>query len=106
MYYQNREEVDDALNCYYTINDIDETWPDPYYNIGYIHLLMTREYDSSIFYFERATQLDPMYYQAYNNMGFAYEKKGDLNNARKFYQKAVEINPNFQLAKDNLNAID
>ena len=106
MYFQNRGEVDNALNCYYTINEIDETWPDPYYNLGYIHLLMTHEYDSSIFYFERATQLDPMYYQAYNNMGLAYEKKGDMNNARKFYQKAVEINPDFQLAKDNLNAID
>lgn len=106
MYYQNRGEVDNALYCYYTINDIDETWADPYYNLGYIHLLMTNELDSSIYYFERATQLDPMYYQAYNNMGFAYEKKGDIKNARKFYQKAVEINPDFQLAKDNLNAID
>lgn len=106
MYYQNRGEVDNALNCYYTINDIDETWPDPYYNEGYIHLLMTNDLDSSIYYFERATQLDPMYYQAFNNMGLAYEKKGDFKNARKYYQKAVEINPNFQLAKDNLNAID
>lgn len=106
MYFQNRGEVDNALNCYYQLNDIDETWADPYYNLGYIHLLMTNELDSSIYYFERATQLDPMYYQAYNNMGFAYEKKGDFKNARKFYQKAVEINPDFQLAKDNLNAID
>lgn len=106
MYFQNRGEVDNALNSYYKINEIDETWPDPYYNLGYIHLLMTSELDSSIYYFERATQLDPMYYQAYNNMGLAYEKKGDFKNARKFYQKAVEINPDFQLAKDNLNAID
>ena len=106
MYFQNRGEVDRALNCYYQINKIDSSWADAYYNIGYIHLVMTEELDSAVHYFKRSTELDPNYYQAYNNLGLAYEKQGDLLNARRNYQKAVEINPDFQLAKDNLNAID
>jgi len=105
MYFQTRGYVDDALASYYTLNKIDETWADPYYNIGYIHLIMTEELDSAKYYFERSTQLDPMYYQAYNNLGLTYEKMGDKVNARRYYQKAIEINPDFQLAKDNLNAI-
>ncbi|MCB9224394.1 MAG: tetratricopeptide repeat protein [Crocinitomicaceae bacterium] len=105
MFYQNRGEIDNALNCYYTLNDIDSTWADPYYNIGYIHLLMTEELDSAVFYFEKSTQLDPSFYQAFNNLGLAYEKKGDISKAKKYYQKAIEINPDFKLAKDNLNAL-
>lgn len=105
MYYQNRGEVDNALSCYYKLNGIDGTWADPFYNIGYIHLIMTDELDSAIFYFERSTELDPTFYQAYNNLGLAYEKKDDRVNAKKYYLKAIEINPDFQLAKNNLNAL-
>lgn len=105
MFYQTRGYVDNALECYYTLNNLDETWADPYYNIGYIHLIMTEELDSAKHYFERSTQLDPMYYQAYNNLGLTYEKMGDRVNAKRYYQKAIEINPDFQLAKDNLNAL-
>ncbi|OIQ24415.1 MAG: hypothetical protein BM555_07135 [Crocinitomix sp. MedPE-SWsnd] len=105
MYYQTRGYVDNALSSYYTLNRLDDTWADPYYNIGYIHLIMTEELDSAVHYFTRATELDPTYYQAYNNLGLAYEKKGDRVNAKKYYLRAVEINPDFQLAKDNLNAV-
>jgi tetratricopeptide (TPR) repeat protein len=106
MYFQTRGYVDDALASYYTLNRIDETWADPYYNIGYIHLIMTEELDSAQYYFERSTELDPSYYQAYNNLGLTYEKMGDRLNAKKYYLRAVEINPEFQLAKDNLNALN
>ncbi|MBD3638176.1 MAG: tetratricopeptide repeat protein [Crocinitomicaceae bacterium] len=105
-YYQSRGEVDNALNCYYTLKSIDSTWYSSYYNIGYIHLIMTEELDSAIYYFEKCTYWDPGNYAAFNNLGLAWEKKGDLNNARKYYHKAVEINPDFQLAKDNLNELD
>jgi len=46
-----------------------------------------------------------MYFQAYNNLGLAYELSGDIPNAKKYYQKAIDANPDFQLAKDNLNSL-
>lgn len=105
MFYQNRNEVEDALVCYREANRIDSTWADAYFNQGYIHMIKTEELDSARYYFEKATYWDPQYFQAYNNLGLTYEKMGDLDNARKYYQKAIEINPDFQLAKDNLNAL-
>ncbi|MFT5819168.1 MAG: tetratricopeptide (TPR) repeat protein [Crocinitomix sp.] len=105
MYHQTRGNVDEALVAYTTINNLDSTWADPYYNQGYVHLLMTKELDSAIFYFTKATDCDPNYFQAYNNLGLAYETKGDFDNAKKSYQRAVEANPNFQLAKDNLERL-
>ncbi|MBI3134005.1 MAG: tetratricopeptide repeat protein [Bacteroidetes bacterium] len=105
IFYQNRGELDEAFSCYRELHHIDSTWADPYYNEGYIHLLMTEQIDSAVYFFNKAVELDPQYYQAYNNLGLAYEKKGDLTNARLYYTKAVEINPDYKLAKDNLNRL-
>jgi tetratricopeptide (TPR) repeat protein len=106
MYYQVRGEMDNALAAYRNINQIDSTWADPYYNQGYIHLVVEQGYlDSAIYYFSKAVEIDPEYFQAYNNLGLAYEKNGDNVNAKKNYSKAIEINPEFQLAKDNLNSL-
>lgn len=105
MFYQNRGRIDEAFNCYRAIHQIDSTWTEPYYNEGYLHLLVTEQFDSAVYYFEKAVLYDPQYYQAYNNLGLAYEKKGDLANAKFYYTKSIEINPDFKLAKDNLNRL-
>ena len=105
MFYQNRGELEPAFECYRTLNTIDSTWADPYYNQGFIHLLMTEQLDSAVYFFDKAVTLDPTYYQAYNNLGLAYEKKGDLEKARINYTKAIEINPEYKLAKENLNRV-
>ncbi len=105
MFHQTKGELEEAIMAYKTVVLYDSTWADPYYNQGYIHLIINGNLDSAIFYLSKATELDPNYYQAYNNLGLAYETKGDRVNAKKFYQKAVDINPDFQLAKDNLNSV-
>lgn len=105
MFYQTRGKIDEAFSCYRTINSIDSTWAEPYYNQGYLHLLVTKEFDSAIYYFDRAVTFDPEFYQAYNNMGLAYEEKEDYVSARYYYTKAIELNPDFKLAKDNLNRL-
>jgi len=105
MFFQNRNKIEQSLDCYRTIHTIDSTWADPYYNEGYVHLLITEEIDSAVYFFNRAIELDPTFYQAFNNLGLAYEKKDDIINAKFYYTKAIEINPDFKLAKDNLNRL-
>ncbi len=106
IYHQTRKEIGEAIDAYKMITDkIDSTWADPYYNQGYIHLVFIGDLDSSIYFLTKATDLDPNYYQAYNNLGLAYESKEDIPNAKKYYRKAIEANPDFQLAKDNLNSL-
>ncbi|MBN4070883.1 tetratricopeptide repeat protein [Crocinitomix catalasitica] len=105
MYYQTRGEVDKAIETYSQLHRIDSTYADGYFNHGYIHMIMTEDIDSAIFFFNTAVEIDPEYFQAFNNLGLCYEKKKDIERARQYYQKAIEINPNYQLAKDNLNAL-
>jgi len=55
----------------------------------------------AIYRWERAVQIDPTYAQALNNLAIAYEHEGDLEKARMAYEKALELEPNNALIKQN-----
>ena len=55
----------------------------------------------AIYRWERATQLDPTYAAAHNNLAIAYEHEGELEKARTAYEKALELDPNNALIKQN-----
>jgi len=42
----------------------------------------------------RATEIDPTYAAAFNNLAIAYEQQGDAEKARAAYEKAVALEPN------------
>jgi Flp pilus assembly protein TadD len=50
---------------------------------------------------ERATQLDPTYGSAFNNLAIAYEQQGDFEKARNAYEKAVALEPNNTMIRQN-----
>jgi tetratricopeptide (TPR) repeat protein len=55
----------------------------------------------AIYRWQRATQIDPTYAAAYNNLAVAYEHEGDFDKARQSYEKAVELEPNNAMIKQN-----
>src|SRR5690349_2955783 len=55
----------------------------------------------AIFRWEKAIELDPTYASAYNDLAIAYEHEGQLDKARKAYEKAVEIAPNNSQIRQN-----
>ena len=55
----------------------------------------------AIYRWERASQIDPKYAEALNNLATAYEHEGDLEKARVAYEKALELEPNNALIKQN-----
>ena len=55
----------------------------------------------AIYRWERATQIDPTYAAAHNNLAIAYEHEGELDKARSAYEKAVELEPNNSFIKQN-----
>jgi Flp pilus assembly protein TadD len=48
----------------------------------------------AIYRWEKAVELDPTYAAAFNNLAIAYEHEGQLDKARKAYEKATELEPN------------
>lgn len=51
--------------------------------------------------FEKAVETDPSYAPAWNNLAIAYEQQGNFNDANKAYMKAVELDPNNMLIRQN-----
>jgi len=55
----------------------------------------------AIYRWEKATQLDPTYAAAFNDLAIAYEHEGQLDKARKAYEKALELDPSNQQIRQN-----
>jgi type IV pilus assembly protein PilF len=55
----------------------------------------------AIYRWEKAVELDPTYAQAYNDLAIAYEHEGQLDKARKAYEKALELAPNNAQIRQN-----
>src|SRR5262245_15947553 len=48
----------------------------------------------AIYRWQKAVEIDPTYAAAYNDLAIAYEHEGDLDKARKAYEKALDLEPN------------
>src|SRR6476659_9282701 len=55
----------------------------------------------AIYRWERATQIDPSYAAALNNLAIAYEHEGELAKARGEYEEALEREPGNALITQN-----
>jgi Tfp pilus assembly protein PilF len=55
----------------------------------------------AIYRWEKAVEIDPTYVAAYNDLAIAYEHEGQLDKARKAYEKATELDPNNVQVRQN-----
>jgi Flp pilus assembly protein TadD len=51
--------------------------------------------------FERATEMDPTYAPAWNNLGIAFEQQGELEKAERAYARARDLDPDNQYIQQN-----
>lgn len=50
---------------------------------------------------KKAVELDPTYAAAWNNLAIAYEQQGDFDNAQEAYEKAVSLDPDNLMIRQN-----
>ena len=55
----------------------------------------------AIYRWEKATEIDPTYAAAFNDLGIAYEHEGQLDKARKAYEKAIALDANNSQIRQN-----
>jgi Tfp pilus assembly protein PilF len=55
----------------------------------------------AIYRWEKAVEVDPSYAAAFNDLAIAYEHEGQLDKARKAYERAIELEPNNSEIKQN-----
>ena len=55
----------------------------------------------AIYRWDQATKIDPSYSAAFNNLAVAYEHEGQFDKARKAYERALELDPENQMVRQN-----
>jgi Flp pilus assembly protein TadD len=55
----------------------------------------------AIYRWEKAIEIDPTYAAAHNDLAIAYEHEGQLDKARKAYEKALDLEPNNTQIRQN-----
>jgi tetratricopeptide (TPR) repeat protein len=106
MFYQEDSLYDDAIVEYNKVLEIDPSYKQAHYNLGYIHLVYLLVYKQAVIHFTNAISCDPKYAEAYYNRGYSYELMGDVVNAKLDYDKALEIRPNYEMPIKGLNRLD
>jgi len=83
--------------------ELDPDFGNPYNDIG-SYLIKLERFDEAISWLEKAidaADYEPRYYPYYN-LGRIYEKKGDWFTAMKYYEDALNINPDYEVSKSAL----
>ena len=94
------DEIKKAENEYYTIDPM--CTPLSWYSGSAQYNLGNQELAFADFY--KAYQINPNHVHVLNNLGTAYELKGDHNMAIELYHKALFISPGFDDARFNISA--
>lgn len=93
-------QLQDAETVFRQATDLDPDYVDARVNLGVIHLQQSRVRKGgermlllrrSINSLERAVSLRPYHWQAYGNLGVAYQDFGDMEKARQAYEQAIGL---------------
>jgi tetratricopeptide (TPR) repeat protein len=63
------------------------------------------DYQTAIEHFQDAYKTNPYHVHVLNNLGSSYSKEGNSDSAILYYEKALEIAPNFEESRLNLSAV-
>lgn len=106
VYFQENGDINQAIETYNRILDIEPNYAFAKYNLGYIHLVYLQQFEVAAGYFTEFIQQMPDHYDAWYNRGYSYELMGDKAKARSDYQKALELRTNYRRAIDGLNRLE
>ncbi len=106
--YQAGGQPDRALKAWEDARDVDPHNPAGHNKVG-IAYFDRKRYDDAIREFQEAVRNDPAFVESWFHMGEVYEAKGDRNNARDAYQKAIDNsrgqNPWTDMARQRLSRL-
>lgn len=106
MFYQGEHNWNRAIETYTTLLKLNPKNFDAHFNLGYIHSQELGAVDEGMKYFELCIDDNPKEPRGYYGVGWCFEKKGDIANAKVYYKKALEADPNYTNASLKLEKLE
>jgi tetratricopeptide (TPR) repeat protein len=100
-YYQQVGAFQKALFDYRKVIDLDPSNDKSYYNVGIINFDAGR-YDEAMRSWDICVQMNNQNIDAYYMRGLVYEYRNNKKDAQLNYQYALELNPEYRLAKEGM----
>ncbi len=102
LWYQDHDALDRAIQDYTSIILINKNNAQAHFNLGYIHQIYLKVYNEAIKHYTNAIAANPQYREAYYNRGLSYETLGNIMAAKADFEKAIELKPDYTIAKEGL----
>lgn len=97
--------MSEAKQLYKESIEADKKYEFSYFNLGVIYLSEDLALDSALDCFKTCVELVPNYTNAWYNMGICYEYMDSTEQAKKSYEKVLELNPAFASATEALEKL-
>ncbi|MEW5820281.1 MAG: tetratricopeptide repeat protein [Cyanobacteriota bacterium] len=103
--YEKEGKINFAEMYYKKAIELLPNFVEAHTNLGGVYIC-NKNYDMAIYEFSVVGRLTPDYFPIiYNNLGLAYEGKGDTQKAEEFYTLAINLDPNNAMAHNNLASL-
>ncbi len=98
IYLQNSGRIEEAVEQYKYMLDLDSNHVFAWYNQGYINLEIEDDPEAAIRFFEKTIEIEPEYVEAHYNLGLSKERAGQVGEAIEHFRHALELNPQYDPA--------
>lgn len=98
--YANKGSKDNAIKYFNETLKLDPN--DATANGNLANIYMAADPKKAISLYKKAIELNPYFVDAYNNLGVAYEKTGNVDEAIAAYKKAIQVDPDYPHSYNNL----
>ena len=100
---EKKGNIDKAIDLLNQIIEWDPSSVQAYFYLGDIYLYWKRSIDKSIEYYKKAIVVDSNYIEAYEGLAYCYEDLGKDKLAQQQWKRILEINPEYEIARERLS---
>jgi hypothetical protein len=102
---KNKENINKIIFHYKEALRIDSNYLTTINNLGSAYMNFHKDYDKTIYYCQKAVDMDEEYMEAHFNLAYSYDVKGNYKKAMYHYSRVIEINPEYMKAYESFNVV-
>jgi tetratricopeptide (TPR) repeat protein len=104
-YLSDQDDLSGAIELYKKINTLDPQYDEAFFNTGLLYLDLD-SIDQAYQHFDMALKVSPTFIMAYYYRGVASEMKGNVAKAKKDYEQALRMAPNYENARQAVDRLN